>query len=226
MHNVFVNSSELNETLDQPSQGFVSSPKPFDTSTDTIDSRVLQKVLSKKTFKKNKSYAAAELGRSFYTGATDSPGKPSQFYCGICHTDVSAPTNGPKGILPRFHGARHFPRAQRLRLETPGWWVLIVEGKPLSDDLGGQRDKILMAPLVKWNRERVFTEDFLVNQSGAADTNLPVARLLSLMEVFRLGGSYELIERLWGHLMLNAGRVDVEVAWSREERLVRSKKSQ
>ena len=51
---------------------------------------------------------------------------------------------------------------------------------------------------MKRSRERVFTEDLLVEQSGSADPNLPVlARVSSLMEVLQLGGSYKLVERLW-----------------------------
>ena len=38
-------------------------------------------------------------------------------------------------------------------------------------------------------------------------------------------GSYELVEKLWAQFVLTAGRVNSEVAWTRDEVVVRSVKS-
>ena len=100
-------------------------------------------------------------------------------------------THGPYEILRHFQGARHFPQDHRLRLKNPGWRILDFEGNLFSDvENGSQRESIFRAPLLKHDRERVFTEDLFVDQSGAADTTLPaLTRVLSLTKVLRLGGS-------------------------------------
>ena len=57
--------------------------------------------------------------------------------------------------------------------------------------------------------------------SGAPDAKLPVlAKLSSLVEVLRLGGSYELVHQLWSQFTLTASRVNIDVTWSRDEVLV------
>ena len=59
-------------------------------------------------------------------------------------------------------------------------------------------EKISLALVVKRDRERVFTEDLLLEVSGAAESNLPLPMSLSfLMEVSRLGGSKDLVKMLW-----------------------------
>ena len=51
-------------------------------------------------------------------------------------------THGHHEVLRHFRGSRHFARDQSLRLETPGWRVLVFHGNPLSEDeLEQQRGK-------------------------------------------------------------------------------------
>ena len=158
------------------------------------------------------------------TGPTDVVTKPSHFYCRICRKDVSVLTHGHHEILRHFQGSKHFPRDQGLRLETPGWEVLDYEGNILSPaEVERQREKILRALLVVREREYPFSEVDIVDETGAVDPNLGVmAKVSSLIEVLRLGGSYELIYRLWAQFTLSAVRVNVDVTWSREEVLVSS----
>ena len=162
------------------------------------------------------------MGQFFVTGATDAAGKPSNFYCRVCRKDVSVLTHGPHGILRHYQGVKHFARDQRLRLETPGWRVLDFEGNPLSEsELERRREHILRGPLVVRDREYPFAENLIVVESGALDATLPVvAKLSSLIEVLRLGGPYELVSQLWSQFTLIASRVNIDVAWSREEVLV------
>ena len=188
MYNVFCFVQELNELVGQLGRRDVSSAKRANTTTDASDDESTEsprwrRILRKKTFKMKNTYAANKLGHFFVTGPTDAAGKPNQFYCQVCWEHVCVHTHGPYEILWHFQGARHFPRDQSLRLESPGWWVMDFKGNPLSDDeLFPQCEKLLMTLRVKRRRERVFTEDLLVDQSGAADTNLPVlARVSSLM---------------------------------------------
>ena len=148
----------------------------------------------------------------------------NEFYCQLCQKDVSVLTHGSPEVLRHFQGIRHFARDQRLRLETPGWCVLRFDGKPLTEDeLQRQRDKIVQAPLVVRDREYPFREFLIPDASGNTDPQLPVlAKLSSLVDVLQLGGSYELLERLWERFVLTASRVNVSVTWSRNEVLVSS----
>ena len=160
------------------------------------------------------------------TGPTDAATKPSHFYCRICRKDVSVLTHGQHEILRHFQGSKHFPRDQRLRLETPGWEVPDYEGNVMSPaEVERQRERIMGAPLVVRDREYPFCEDVIVDETGAVDPNLGVmAKVSSLIEVLRLGGSYELVYRLWAQFTLSAVRVNVDVTWSRDEVLVSSYK--
>ena len=162
------------------------------------------------------------MGQFFVTGATDAAGKPSHFYCRVCRKDVSVLTHGPQEILRHHQGVKHFARDQRLRLETPGWQVLDFEGNPLSEsELERRKEYILRGPLVVRDREYPFAEDLIVDEFGTLDATLPVvAKVSSLIEVLRLGGPYDLVSKLWSQFTLIASRVNIDMAWSRDEVLV------
>ena len=131
-------------------------------------------------------------------------------------------THGMHEILRHYQGTKHFPRDQRLRLEIPGWRVLDFEGNVMRDEeVARQRDRILRGPQVVRDREYPFSEDSIVDSSGTIDASLPVlAKVSSLVEALRLGGSYELVHQLWSHFPLVAGQVNVAVTWSRDKVLV------
>ena len=164
------------------------------------------------------------MARFFVTGPTDASTKLSEIYCRFCRKDVSVVTHGSSEVLHHFKGIRHFARDQRLRLETPGWRVLGFDGKPLTEDeLERQREKILLAPLVVRDREYPYREDLIPDASGNTEPQLPVlAKVSSLVDVLQLGGSYELVERLWERFVLTASRVNVSVTWSCNKVLVSS----
>ena len=162
------------------------------------------------------------MGQFFVIGANDAAGKPSHFYCRVCRKDVSVLTHGPQEILRHYQGVKLFARDQRLRLETPGWRVLDFEGNPLSEsELERRKEHILRGLLVVRDREYPFAEDLIVDESGAPDATLPVvAKVSSLIEILRLSGPYELVNQLWSQFTLIASRVNIDVAWSRDEVLV------
>ena len=84
-----------------------------------------------------------------------------------------------------------------------------------------QREKFMRAPLVVRDGEYPFSEDVIVDETGAVQPKLWVmAKSSSLIEVLRLGGSYELVYRLWAQITLSAVRVNVDVTWLRDEVLV------
>ena len=111
---------------------------------------------------------------------------------------------------------------QRLRLETPGWRVLNFSGNPLPDEeFERQRARIMRTPLARRDREYPFCEDLTTDDAGVVDPQLPIlAQVSSLLEVLRLGGSYELVEQLWTQFSLTASSVNIEVCGSRDEVLV------
>ena len=193
---------ELNEVLDRVNQGTSQSPQRVetpDTSGDETDaSQGRRKVLSKKTYRTKKVYAATELGRFFVTGPLDAVNMPSHFYCRLCQKNVSVLTHGHHEVLRHFQGRRHFARDQRLRLETPGWRVLDFQGNPLTEDeLERQREKIQKGPLVVRDREHPFAEDLISDEAGVIDPQLPVLTKMScLVDGLKMGGSYGLMEKL------------------------------
>ena len=214
--------------LDRLKRGPTHSPDKIetsDTSGDETDaSKGRRKNLSKKTFRMKKVYAATELGMFFVTGSSDAANKPSQFYWRVCRKNVSVLTHGHHEALRHFQGSRHFARDQRLRLETPGWRVLDFQENPLSEDeLEHQREKIRTCPLVVCDREHPFAEDLITDEVGVVDPQLPgLTKVSCLVDTLKMGGSYGLIEKLWAHLVLTAGPVNTEVAWTRDEILVGS----
>ena len=80
---------------------------------------------------------------------------------------------------------------------------------------------MLRAALVVRDRECPFSEDVIVDETGAVDPNLGVmANDSSLIEVLRLGGSCEQVYQLWAQFTLSAVHVNVVVIWSCNEVLV------
>ena len=190
------------------------------TPAQTSQKRVIHvDVCGQSAHSKWKRCGADEVGRFFVTGATDAASKPNHFYCRICRKDVSVLTHGSHEVLGHFQGVKHFARYQRLRQETPGWWVLDFEGNPLSESELERRKKfILGGPLVIRDWEYPFAQDLIVNDSVAPDATIPAhAKVSSLIEVLRLGGPYELVHQLWSQLTLITSRVNIDVAWSRDE---------
>ena len=221
--------AELDEVLDKLNQG-PSIPQQQQRVTDTTDNtggdtdieQPRRRVRSRCTFKMKKGHAVGELAQFFVTGHTDAANKLSEFYYRVCRKDVSVLIHGGYEIIRHFQGHRHFARDQRLRLETPGWRVLDFDGNPLPE-LERQREKIMLAPFVVRDREYPFREDLTPDASGNVDPQLPMlAKVSCLIDALQLGGSYELVKKLWERFVLTTSRINVTVAWSRDEVLVSS----
>ena len=215
--------SRLEQVELRPSRVLPRLGDTTDTSGDESDAgEPRRRLRSKKTYKMKRAWRTSDVGRLFVTGPTDVATKLIHFYSRICRKDVSVLTHGHHEILRHFQGSKHFPRDQRLRLETPGWEVLGYEGNVMSPaEVERQRERIMRAPLVVRDREYPFSEDVIVDETGAVDPSLGVmVKVSSLIEVLRLGGSYELVYRLWAQFTLSAVRVNVDVTWSRDEVLL------
>ena len=218
--------SELDEVLGKLNQDPSTSQQqqrvPDTTDTSGEDSDVDQpqrRVRSRRTFKMKKGYALGELAQLFVTGPTDAANKLSEFFCRVCRKIVSVLTHGGCESIRNFQGHCHFARDQRLRLETSGWRALDFDGKPLpEDELERQREKIMLAPFVVRENEYPFREDLIVDASGNVDPQLPMlAKLSCLIDALQLGGSYEPVKNVWERFVLTASRINVTVAWSRDE---------
>ena len=214
--------TELIEVLDRLKQGPSQSPQRIETSETSgveTDNKGCRKILSKKTLRMKKMYAATELGRFFVTRPSDAANIPSHFHCRVCRENVSVLTHGHHDLLRHFHVSRHFARDQRLHLETPGWRVLDFHGNPWSEDeLERQREKIKKGSLVERDREHPFTEELITDEAGVVDPQLPVLTKVScLVAALSMGGCYELVEKLWAQFVLTTVPVNTEVAWTRDE---------
>ena len=161
-----------------------------------------------------KVYAATEFGKFFVTGPSNAADMPSHFYCRVCQMNVSVLTHGHHEMLRHFQGSRHFARDQRLRLKRPGWRVLDFHGNPLSgDELERHRGKIKKGPIVVCDREHPFMEDLITNEAGVVDPQLPVLKkMFCLVDALKMGGSCELILKVWVQSVLTTGPVNFEVA--------------
>ena len=155
-----------------------------------------------------KVYAATELGRFFVTRPADAANMPSHFYCRLSRKNASVLTLGHDEVLQHFHGGRHFARDQRFRLETHGWRGLDFHGNPLGEDeLERQREKVREGPLMVRDREHPFAEDLITDEAGVVNPQLPVLTKVSyLVDALRMGGSYELIEKLWAQFVLTSSQ--------------------
>ena len=208
----------LNRGPSTPQQQQQRAIDTTDTSGDDTDvEQPRRRVRSRRTFKMKKGYAVGELAQFFVTGPTDAANKLSEFYCRVSRKDVSVLTHGGCEVIRHFQGHRHFARDQRL--ETLGWRVLDFDGTALpEDELERQRERIMLAPLVVRDREYPFREYLIPDASGNVDPQLPtLAKVSCLIDALQLGGSYELVEKLWERIVLTASQINVTVAWSRDE---------
>ena len=131
-------------------------------------------------------------------------------------------STGSFEILRHHQVAKDFAMDKRLRLEKPGWRVLDFNGNRLTDDEAEcQYAQIMRTPFVRCDREYPFCENLITDDAGVVDLQLPIlAKVSSLLEILRLGGSYEVVDQLWAQFSPTASCVNVEVCWSRNEVLV------
>ena len=79
----------------------------------------------------------------------------------------------------------------------------------------------MRALLLVKDRKNPFSEDVIVNETGAMDTNLgTMAKVSSFFVIPSRIGSYELVYQLSVQLTLSAVQVNVDVTWSRNQVLL------
>ena len=153
---------------------------------------------------------------------TDAANKLSAFYCRVCRKDVSVLTHGGCDLLRHLQGHRQFARDQWLLLEARGWRVLTFESNPLpKDEIERQREKLLLAPFVARDRQYPYWENLIPDATVNVDAQLPMlAKVSCLTDIIQLAKSYKLVRKLWERFVLTAIRINVYVAWSRNESLL------
>ena len=125
-------------------------------------------------------------------------------------------------MLRHYQSANHFAMDQRPQLEIAGWKVLNFSGNPMPDkEIVRERAKILRTQLVGHDRDYVYFEDLISNETGVVDPQRPIlAKVTSLFEVLWLGGSYDLVEQLLAEFFLSTNCMNIEVCCSRNQVLV------
>ena len=125
-----------------------------------------------------------------------STGSPEKFFCRICHRDVSMRTRGAGEFSRHFFGERHWRAdvAYRVREGLPVFNRL-MDPLELSAE---QVSNFLSRPskgLAEWFS---FPEDLLPSCTRV-DSSIPLLTMVNcLLELFRSGGSYVLLRKLWG----------------------------
>ena len=98
----------------------------------------------------------------FITVPTDSSRKQSRFYC---VKGVLVLTDGASDVSEHLQGAHHFPRDQRLRLETPGWNFIYRKVARAAD--GQNQEGFPVLP----NREYPLHEDLFPVEAEVVNPN-------------------------------------------------------
>ena len=171
---------------------------------------------SRKTYKMKNVWGASGVGQFLVTGPTDVATKPSHFFCRICRKDVSprifVALPGEQRISPR-------PTSEvgDARLGSAGLSGECPESSrsraPAGEDSEGSFWRERQGVPIFWRRR--CWRDWCSGPESWVD-----GEGSSLIEVLRLGGSYELVYQLWAQFTLSAVRLNVDVTSSRDEVLV------
>ena len=122
-----------------------------------------------------KAWVSSELARLSVTGTTDPLGKPIHFCCQLSQSDVSVLTHGSFEILRHYQSAKYFAMDRRLRLETPGWWVLDFGGNTIPlDKIEREWARLMRTPLLRRDREYPVCEDLISDKTGVVGPQLPI----------------------------------------------------
>ena len=175
---------------------------------------------SVRTYRTKKVRGRLSWASSLWVGQRMLPGNPVIF-CRICRKDVSVMTHGVHEILCLYQGTKHFPRHQRLRLETPVWRVVDFEGNPMrKKEVERQRERILRATssegyrISHFRRHDLAQFGFSRRESSRACQGFCFDWSIAFGRELRTGPS--------GVISFHSdhGQVKADVTWSRDEALV------
>ena len=129
----------------------------------------------------------------------------------ICRQGVSVLRHSNYGMLRHFWATIHFARDRCFPFETSGLNVLDFEDNHLKDDkLKRPRGKVSFALNFSRFNQLPFRENLIPSLSTKVDPQLAMlTKMSTTMDVFHLGGSYELMVRMCNRNVL----LVVTVAW-------------
>ena len=154
----------------------------------------------------------------FFTGSRCGSGK--FFFCRICRRDVAMKSQGAGEFSRHFESKKHWEQDVVYRLHM-GWPVLNKLMEPMTLSANQEAD-FRSRPFVDLGEEYPFPED-LLPKHAKVESKVPFMTLVSsICEWLRSGGSFSLVQRLWGHFLATLGSREPEfkLKWSRSETAV------
>ena len=150
-----------------------------------------------------------------------STGSDKLFFCKICHRDVSMESRGASEFARHFFGKRHWQLdvTYRVQHDLP-IFNRLMDPMELSD---AQVSDYMSRPSKGLAEGFSFPED-LLPACTRVDSSVPLMTMInSVLELFRCGGSYTLLRKLWGSFRATLGPEEplFSLKWDRAETLVR-----
>ena len=180
-----------------------------------------RKVPSKKNFSHEKSTGQVSWAGSLRQYQQTLPISPANFTVGCAGKSLSPDTWALWSVAALSRESSNCPGSTP---EARNTWVARA-GFPRNSIergwAGVTEGKINEGPLVVCDCEQSFAGDRVTDGAGLVEPQLPVLTKVSLLlDALKMGGSYEFFKKLWSQILLTAGRVNTEVAWTCDEVLV------
>ena len=147
-------------------------------------------------------------------------GSDKLFFCKICHRDVSMESHGASEFSRHFFGKRHWQLdvTYRVQHDLP-IFNRLMDPIELSE---AQVSDYMSRPSKGLAEGFSFPEDLLPSCTRV-DSSVPLMTMInSVLELFRCGGSYTLLRKLWGCFRATLGPEEplFSLKWDRAETLV------
>ena len=150
-----------------------------------------------------------------------STGSDKLFFCKICHRDVSMEARGASEFTRQFFGKRHLQLDMTYRVQHD----LPVFNRLMDPmELSEAQVADFMSRLSKGLAKGFSFPEDLLPACTRVDSSVPLMTMInSVLELFRCGGSYTLLRKLWGSFRATLGPEEplFSLKWDRAETLVR-----
>ena len=135
-----------------------------------------------------------------------STGVSTSFHCMICRLDVSMHSRGAREFIRHYSSDRHWERdvAYRVQNDMPTY-DRQMEPVDLST---GQRDEYMNREKYAKDEGFSFPEDLLPSCTRVGSTVPLLTMVNCISDLCRCGGSYVLLQKLWGNFRATLGRED------------------
>ena len=201
--------------------GFQELVARVETSLDGVPGpqRQLKRVYSPRNRLRRNMVGDNPIYQLFVSGS--STGSDKLFFCKICHRDVSMESRGASEFTRHFFGKRHWQLdlTYRAQHDLPVFNRL-MDPMELNET---QVADFMTRPSKGLAEGFSFPED-LLPACTSVDSSVPLMTMInSVLELFRCGGSYTLLRKLWGSFRATLGPEEplFSLKWDRAETLVR-----